>query len=387
LRHHPLAVAIATVALLSVLQTASAHGPAPVALEVLAHDGEVPTLLRTNLGLARSAGDGTYEYICPSRWDGNELFLAEARAGGEEILVHSAGVAYLSSDAGCTFSALTGDELYVTDAAETQTGFVFIAEDYPDDVNPESSHVFEWAEGALRELSLPVPGAIDGVVGLVPEPGFLVSGHRPETFVADETGRLLLSAGPPTSRLTPRAATGAEVWLRALVEDGVSLWRVSDGEATPTASATIIHGPVYDGTRWLALIDGAVHEFVGTWRPLGDVDWTCLRSHAGRSFACSLIAMQELGGPGPLPTATPVFSTLQFGPPRACGESAAQLACERDWAHFGGEPGWLDTLPATSPTGDRRAPGGCSVTAGRDAGFVPWSLLFAAIVLMRRRRR
>ena len=89
------------------MSAARAHGPAPVALEVLAHDGRVPTVLRTNLGLAVANGDGTYAYVCPSRWDGNELALAAAARGGDAILVESTGVAYLSTDRGCTFERLT----------------------------------------------------------------------------------------------------------------------------------------------------------------------------------------------------------------------------------------------------------------------------------------
>ena len=366
----------ALIALLSLpASVAAAHGPAPVALEVLAYDGSTPILLRTNVGLARAAGDGTYDYICPSRWDGNELALSAASPDGTEILVHSAGVAFLSRDGGCAFEALTGDDVYVLDIARTAGGFVIIAEDYPDDLDPDASRIYEVSAGVATELAAVFPGAIDGVLGLAPEAGFIVSGHAPRVFVADGSGRELPVGDATASRLTPRAARGADIWLRAIEPEGVRLWRLTDGEPERSAPVEVIHGPVHDGARWLALLDGVLHEHAGAWAPLGEVEWTCLRSLERRNFACSLQAMQELSGSTGAPVASPVFSVRQLAAPSACGGAEAQLACDRDWAHFGGESGWLDTLPARTPTSERAVPSGCSV------GGVPRELPCPLLIL------
>ena len=376
-------------------ERAAAHGPAPVALAVLAHDEERPSLLRTNLGLARADDDRTYRYVCPSRWDGNELALSVASASGEEIFVVSDGVGFVSLDGGCTFEGVTSRDLYVGAFDATDRGFVLVAEDYPTDLDPDSSHVLEVVGGVVAELALDLTDPIDGVVGLRPEPGFIVSGAGDRVFFADASGTVSTVAleEPAPSRLTPRAARGGVIWLRAAYRDGVELVRVERADVQRGPRVSRVHGPVLHDGRWLALMDGILSEWSGAqWRTLEPVDWTCLHSLGGQSFACGLDLMRELGADG---TTTPIFSMQQLGPPEACGTEAQQMQCEQDWAHFGGEPGWLDTRPALSPTTGRRPPGGCAMTPGLNrAGSDghrntrgPAALLPLAVLLGLRRRR
>ncbi|MCA9610326.1 MAG: hypothetical protein KC619_32245 [Myxococcales bacterium] len=384
LRH----LALIAAALGGLVSAARAHGPAPVALEVLAHDGRVPTVLRTNLGLAVANGDGTYAYVCPSRWDGNELALAAAARGGDAILVESTGVAYLSTDRGCTFARLTGEELWVSAIARHGDGFLFAADEYPVDVDPDRSRLFTvLADGTVEELALGLPGAIDGLVA-TPD-GVLIAGHRPVGFVATPDG-VLSTFETTSSRLTPRNRGGGDVWLRSAEGSTVTLARVSaDGTPeTPALRATTVQGPVLVDGAWYALFDGALHTYrEGTWSFVDEVSFTCLRPFDERNFACSLAAMYELGSPQPrVPEATAVFSMDQLGPPAACGDASQQEACDLDWAHFGGESGWLDTLPATSPTSERRTPsvGGCALAPSPPGAL---GLLVVAGALARLRRR
>ncbi len=349
--------------------SARAHGPAPVALEVLAHDGRTPSVVRTNVGLAVANGDGTYGYVCPSRWDGNELALAAASRGGELLLVHSAGVAYLSRDRGCTFAPITSDALYVTAAASTEQGFLLIAEEYPTDADPNRSVLLRvTADGALESAAIEVPGSVDGLLAS-PE-GVLLAGHAPLGFLASET-RVISTFETTASLVTPRAFRGGEAWLRTTEGGNVALLRVGgDGEAIPTSlRGTSVHGPIVERDRWVALFDGALFELDGgEWAYVEEVTWTCLKSLEDRNFACHLSAMHELG-PWGLMDATPVFSMAQLGPPAACGDAAARQACDLDWAHFGGEAGWLETRPATSPTAPRRPPAGCAIAPGPAPGL------------------
>jgi len=362
---------------------ARAHGPAPVALEVLAHDGAAPTLLRTNLGLASANGDGSYAYVCPSRWDGNELAQATASPDGSEILVLSFGVVYLSRDGGCSFTPLTGEGRFVVSAARTAAGFVLVEEEYPTDPTPDRSTLLEVVDGEPRVVEADLPGPVDGV--LATASGYLLSGA---TFVADEAGvRATFDVG--ASRVTPRAAEGDVAWLRATAGGEVWLLRVEGDALTESDRHVVAHGPVRLGDRWLAILDGVLHAYdAGEWVALGEVPWTCLRAREGHAFACSLEAMFELGPTGAVPEATPAFSMLQLGGPRACGDAAARRECERDWAHFGGESGWVETEPARSPTGERTAPTAEGCAAHPSAPASPWRAVaaLAALALARRRR-
>lgn len=388
LRH--LAVALAAVGALAT--PARAHGPAPVALEVLAHDGRVPTVLRTNVGLAVANGDGTYAYVCPSRWDGNELALAAGAQNGDAILVESTGVAYLSLDRGCTFERITGEDLYVAALAGRGDGFLMAVDEYPTDLDPDRSRLLAVAaDGSVSDLPLELPGAIDGLV--TTPTGVLIAGHRPVGFVATEDGAVA-TFDTTSSRLTPRAEGGGDVWLRTVEGSAVTLARLgADGVlGIPDLRATTVQGPVLVSGAWYALFDGALFVWGdGAWDYVDEVTFTCLRSFGDRNFACSLAALFELDEPfaGFIPETTPVFSMAQLGPPRVCGDADAVEACDLDWAHFGGESGWLDTLPATSPTSPRRTDaggnGGCATAP--NPGPAPWALVAVAALLRRRALR
>jgi MYXO-CTERM domain-containing protein len=369
---------------------ARAHGPAPAPLDVLTGTSAVPGLVRSSVGLASRLPDGTYEYVCPSRWDGNERALAAARADGQEVLVHSAGVAYHSRDGGCTFAEVTDGAIYVTAAVSWGDGFLVVAEGYPEDSDPDRSLVFRWHEGTLRAWPWE-GGVIDGALSI--EGGVVVSGARPEPFVAvlEQTGASsrAVPAMPELRRLTPRAEAGGAVWLAARDGDAGRLVQVAiDGAIEDGALHDVAHGPVRLGARWLAVLDGVLHEHPigpGAWRAVGQVPWTCLGTVGLEPYACSLEGLFALRDDGAMPTAIPSFSMRQLGPPRACGDADQVSACRRDWAHFGGESGWVDTAPARTPTEPRRplSAGGCAVGGG-GSGWLGVALLF--IAALRRRR-
>ncbi|MBX3273275.1 MAG: hypothetical protein KF729_23635 [Sandaracinaceae bacterium] len=377
-----------TLGLVALAGPARAHGPAPVALEVLAHDGRAPLALRTSVGLAVARGDGTYAYVCPARWDGNELALAAGARDGRDLLVHSAGAAYLSRDGGCTFAPLTDGSLYVMAAASTGQGFLLVAEDASAS-GPRRSRLFEVSDGVLEELPLALPGAVDGALGI--PGGWLVAGHAPVGFVAGPDG-VLATFETSASWITPRALDAGDLWLRVAGADGVILARVGAGEVELTApSARLVGGPIRLDGRWLALLDGALHAFEdGAWHLEGELPWTCLQSYEGRHFACGLEALWELAPGAPVPAAVAAFSFSQLAPPDACGEPATRAACGREWAHFGGEAGWLDAPPATRPGEPRGAtPGsgdGCAASSTPPRGSLALVVALAAFASARSRR-
>ena len=90
---------LAALAFVVMSGVARAHGPAPAVLEVLRADEDGrPILLRTSVGLAEAREDGTYGYLCPSLWSGNELARAYALRDGS-VLVLDSGALYVSDPA------------------------------------------------------------------------------------------------------------------------------------------------------------------------------------------------------------------------------------------------------------------------------------------------
>jgi hypothetical protein len=379
-------------ALLLVGGLAQAHGPAPAPLDVLSGEATSPGLVRASVGLASRLPDGAYEYVCPSRWDGNERALAAASEDGRRVLVHSAGVAYRSLDGGCTFEAVTSDALYVTAAVRWGGGFLLSAEGYPEDDDSDRSQLWAVDEAGTRALPLDV-GVIDALLSV--EGGALLAGARPAPFVArlgDDGTLAPLASWPSPSewrRLSPRAASSEGTWLVARDADVARVILVrADGSVEDGPAHDVIHGPVRVGARWVALFDGVLHQRMeGTWMAVGEVPWTCLGVVGGAPYACSLEGLFALrDDPAvPTPVAEPSFSLRQLGPPRDCGDADQNAACVRDWAHFGGESGWLDSAPARTPSAPRGplTKGGCAIGTG-SVGLAPWALLLAVVVARRR---
>lgn len=156
---------------------------------------------------------------------------------------------------------------------------MIVAEEYPDDLDPSRSRLLRVVDGALSEPPLELPGPVDGVIAT--EGGWLVSGHAPVGFVADERG-VLATFETTASRVTPRASRGGDVWLRTTEAGAVFLELFREGALVDRSpEATTVQGPVRVGDRWLALIDGALYAHDDTWRPLEEVPWTCLRAYGG----------------------------------------------------------------------------------------------------------
>jgi len=364
---HQLPIALA---LLSIASGARAHGPAPVALSVLTFEGEAAGVVHTNVGLASARGDGSYAYVCPSRWDGNPRALAFGVQ--DAVLVQSLGVAYLSRDAGCTFAPLVVAD-YVVRATSWEDGFALLVE------GPGGREVLRVdAAGRTAPLPLALPADPDG---LHPAGSALwLAGAGPPAFVARWDGELEIvwQGALPGSRAIPVAAEAGAAWLET--SDGALVRVDAEGPGPARAFDRSRHGPIRVGDRTVALFDGVLHEWRdGAWRPDGERPWTCLEARGDRAFACSLDGTYELTSGEP----TPFFSLRQLAPPDTCGAAEAEPECAREWAHFGGESGWLETDPALDPRSPRR-PRGCAAAPGRS---FRWPLLPLALLGLRIRSR
>ena len=369
---HCALLAIAWGALLS---PAQAHGPAPAVLEVLARDAEGPTWLRASVGLLRRRPDGSWEHVCPDLWDGNDRMLAA-----------------VADDRPLVVSTLEGFRMPATDRCEPWVPVPEVWLATADGVTGQ----LHWLQGTMANaLTLmgesgpleSVPSEIGSVSSIVARGGRIA--------VAGRTGVAIWAEGGWTTTVLPerlrwvRAIEGESLYGAAAVDGRYAPERIDPlgGTATLGPPGGDLLGPVRFGETMRALADGQWLEERGdTWEPLGPAEqtWTCLRTldhgDARTVYACSLEGLFELS-PGPLPVeAMARFRFVQI-------DQSDCALCEADWAHYGGDVGWLDTEPATSPDGERRVPGGGCSASGAGSAPAAGLLLVLAFVGARRRRQ
>jgi len=365
---------------------AHAHGPAPAVLEVLQVDANGrPTLLRTSVGLAEARRDGTYGYLCPSLWSGNELARSFVTDDGSVVVI-DAGSLWRSDPTRARFER--DEELEASFAVR--------------DVATDGGHAF-----VLARERLPTGLGRSALFALGDVPTFL-DDHP--TDLASREGELLASAPTPSlcarEGCTPLAYEAVDLLaIRAVEPDALFLLATTDtrcllrvsrdgdtlGAVDVGPCGERVLGPVRLGGRRVAIVDGVAYDATSTaWRELDGVHpWTSLDSVDGHVLASSLDGVFRLDGS--LDASTLVFRFVQLGGPRAEHEEL----CTLDWAHFGGESGWVETAPADTPDGERQtdAPSvnGCSVVSPGTPSEAPLSTLVILLVVARcscvRRRR
>lgn len=339
---------------------AHAHGPAPAVLEVLAVDERGPTWLRATVGLLRREPDGTWTHVCPAHWDGNDRMQA-AVADDTPLVVSVEG--HLGAADRCEPWTNLGAVRF---AAADEDALYWIAS------GGELSLVT--AEGTLGL----VPPAIGAVTSLVASEGRVAVGGRLGVAVwgDDWTVWPLPDRLRYVRALTADAVYGSTAMEGRLLPERIGL---TDGAVSLGPPADQLFGPASFAGEMRVFADGDwIAERGGEWVSLGADDrrWTCVATRRGATYGCSLDGLFRLDA-ADKPAAERVFSFVQIAP------SPCAL-CEPDWAHFGGESGWVDTRASSDPDGQRQPiPEGCSVGGGGDAGW--WLAL--ALTLRRRRRR
>ncbi len=387
LRGHWL-LAIACLAWVLTSRAAFAHPIPPVTISVLETGTLVtgessPAFVNTSFGLARAAGDGSFHYICPSRWDGNSRALAYR--SGETLLVLSFGVAYLSFDAGCTFAALDLGEPVVS-AHIVEGRFALL-------VGTRASRriLLVDEQGDTQALTLDFPARPDGLLGQ--SNALWVTGAGPPAFVARVAGAsseniFVAEEGTEMNwgaRVIPVAADSAGVWLE-LSGGTLALARVESAGLVDSRDFTLSRrGPVNLDGRTLAMFDQVLHEWDGAgWTASSERSWDCLQQYGERVFACSGSSTLELVSSAAGEEERPYFSMLQIGAPESCGDDGADLVCENEWLHYSGESGWAETDPALDPVSPRREP---TCSAGGHFSGSSLAPLFFALIALRRRSR
>lgn len=307
--------------------------------------------MRTNVGLAARSEAGDWRYVCPSAWQGLESALSVSDPTGEVVVVSGGREVQVSLDGGQSFEPI--EQLRGLAAALLWSG----DRAWGLRASPSGSWLWSWAPGeAAEQWPLGVQIA-DGLS--VDEQGVLwLAGARPTPWAGWWDGELQAVPVPEETldRLTPRGAGGERVTLFAGDGTWRRLWEVEHGELVDgTDFGGVVLGPVRsDGERW-AVVDGVLwRDGSGAWQPTErEVDWTCLQQGERVVWACSLrgvLAVTELGAS--LGVERLAFGLEQLGPHES---GPLATTCALDWAHFGGESGWLETAPAACP-GEARGP-------------------------------
>ncbi len=340
---------------------AHAHGPAPAVLQVLAVDESGPTWLRATVGLLRRDPDGTWAHVCPAHWDGNDRMQA-AVANDTPLVVSAEG--HLGPADRCEPWTNLGAVRF---AAADGTTLYWVA--------GEGSLSLESIDGPLGA----VPTEIGALTSLIAEEGAVVVGGR--LGVAVWRGDWTVWPLPDRLRYVRALGTDA-IYGSAASEGQLHPERVAlaDGSVSLGPPADQLFGPAPFEGEMRAYADGTwIAERGGEWVSLGADDrrWTCVGTLDGQTYGCSLDGLFRLGA-ADQPEAALVFRFVQIAP------SECEL-CDPDWAHYGGESGWVETRPATDPNGERQPiPDGCAVGGASGTG---WCLALAFILRPRPRRR
>ena len=385
-------------ALCAVASDASAHNPA-VPLGVLsagpdlglceeAAGGDLPLLIRTNIGFARAQTDGTYAFGCPTLWSASEGGATlSARAASGLVGVIGNQRLSLSFDGACSFRelpALGGRQVF--DLAGGRDAIWFLERGGAD---PADSRLGRATDCSDLRIAGPwtetLPDTVrEGSCGS--DRCLFVSGARPAPSLwyapvsalaaAMEQGadagplwqQIALPADLAAQRLAVRASSGGLLWVALTFDNGRDLLRFHQGadgrftflqrDPAVTFGATTsdeLLGPVTASGAWVTSAGNQLWLLPsGTdparpWQPVGEAQLSCLDAVGDTLFVCNNyydVARLDLPQPGqPLALHRLFAVDLLQGPDLSCLPDDQAAACEADWIHLGGENA-LPVVPA-----------------------------------------
>jgi hypothetical protein len=365
----------------------------PAVLEVLAQEasdacpdvagGPVPSVVRTNQGLARLQDDGTYGFGCPDGVGGDPAAPAASAPDGRALVVLAPDGVRYSETGGCTSVQVEVDPGELGRAVTYWRDAFWVVTDH---VEGAGASLYRVADGAAVRISTWEDFRPDGLVG--EDAGYLwLAGASPTPGVrrlslnGGLSGDAPLSGLPPDTdvqALVPVAANEGEAWLRVerRSSEGLILATVAQDAVSfrdPGDRPRNVLGPVWDGAQWLAVMDAKLRYTLpgaGTWSDTGqDAPWTCLQALGDTVFACTVPAVLRLQRltDDLKPKTREVFSLAQIGP-SPCGDAACDAAFEDGLL----AAGYGTELPVVCPDGrtadDLLAPASCGCAASGEAG-------------------
>lgn len=303
----------------------------PATLGVVGVEGGEPFALRLAHGLALRDRGGSWRFVCPSRWGGPALALAEASGPDELWVIGDQGPVRIDRDGQShplLVPALTSGT--VRRLIAHAGGVLALA------VNGSASAV-DASGASLWRLSsdtaqqiYQVPDvatsiATDGQHIFV---GWLDAG----AIVVDTLGtgpaerQVFANAAPPGLTLALEYAGGA-LWARLNDGHQALLLRLQGGEASlALLTEGVLLGPVDQGGRALVAVDQALStiEANGPVPVLTSTAVTCLDSDAGATFGCAKTRLFALATPP-----EERFSIAELvGPTQAGLDGNAALSCQ-----------------------------------------------------------
>ena len=380
------------------LPQAAAHNPA-VPLGVLsagpelglcdeAAGGELPLLIRTNIGFARAQTDGTYAFGCPTLWSASEGGATlSARASSGLLGVIGNQRLSRSSDGGCSFNEVpaTGGRQAFDVAAGTDAIW-FLERGGSDPAESRLGRATDCTDSRIvGPWTDTLPDTVrEGACGS--DRCLFVSGARPTPSLwfapvtalsaAMEQGaatdalwqQIPLPADLAPQRLAVRAASGGLLWVAITYDGGRDLLRFHQGadgafafvQRDPAvvfgASASDeLLGPVSAKGAWVAAVGTQLwllphgSDPARAWQTVGEAQLSCLDAINDTLFVCNNyydVARLDLPEPGqPLGLHRLFAVDLMQGPDLSCLPDDQAAACEADWIHLGGENA-LPVLPA-----------------------------------------
>ena len=386
---------LVAVLLLGLLQSplGHAHGPAPAPLEVvLLEKGTFyPDVVRTNIGVALAASNGSFTYGCPSQWGGVETAFSAATSDRSLMVMVAGGLIYGSTDRGCSFHVLEfplpetqarnvlawGEFIYVL-AAIDGTGVLYRLDS---SLMVELVREFDGAIDSFTMTEKSDGSAVLMLAGGGSKASLWLASMAPEAKLLDWSPLPDAEAFKESDFVSVRGiASDESLWLRVSQNGSRSLFRADLSQDSFEwnelgSGYTVVHGPVWTGKEWIAVLDGRIARWESEAWTLGvEVNWSCLQSFQGYTFVCTLQQIfaltADLSLELPNDHLEAVFHLNQIGAPveECLDDFDAQIECKTDWLHFGGESGFVGEIPSQSPDGIRpigiaqgaSSQGGCS---------------------------
>jgi hypothetical protein len=336
---------------------ARAHGEPAAALSIVRRDAAGVQLVSLNEGLALRTDDG-FRFVCPAAW--GEDFIAPVLAvpEGPAIVGTPSGLFVVDPRGGVSphpdpmaFGPVTAL------GASSSALYALLSE-------ADEQRVLQVDAERVRALWSSDRGwtdlvASDGGVHLVGIDGS-------DLYVArlSDDGALIAEDKATLDQvpLVVRAAMAGDTLYVIVIQQSLdyAVGRIEEGAWLPLESAPSIAGPIETagGDRYIAL-DGQLARFDDeSVAPLESADFvTCLRTHAGLSYACHNGGLREVGAQG---LGVPLFQLEQVIEPELESlPSDRRELCTLQWQRY-----LIDLQTASMDAGVQEDIDGGSVDAG-----------------------
>lgn len=376
-------------------QAALAHTP-PATLGVVGVDDGEPFALRLAHGLALRDAQGSWRFLCPTRWGGPALALAAAAGPDDLWVIGEQGPVHIDRTGASVPLAAPALSPRTVRRLIAMPGSVVALAVEPGSQGGRAS-LWRLAQGTVERIG----DAPEGAAAIATDGQQTFLGRTSSTAIIVETWggamstRQVFAVAELGGRTLALEYAGGALWARLTDGQEARLLRLENGRASLALQTSgVLLGPVDQGGRALVAVDQALHLYGPSSDPLSSPEVststaiTCLDSSGGTAFGCARTRLLALGA-----VLEERFTMAElYGPELADLERDAALSCQLEWLDLATEAG-LDPKavppvvaaePSATPT-----PAGCSCLAlaapRRASGGL--ALLTLAVLARRGRQR